>query len=135
LAQGGEKIFGVGDTGESNASLVLVKIKEDGLGHHKTKDLGVVGRIFFPLYEDIDWACRGLTTKIQNGTSVPMFQLSVLDVGFLNLMNTRTGRDNAFLYHNGDVNVMSNYNEATEFFGHYLYDCPPWSKDNVIPYC
>jgi hypothetical protein len=63
-----------------------------------------------------------------------MLQRCVLDAGFSDFMITPIGGDNVFLYHKGDVNVISVYNEAAEIFVIICMISDLWSKDNIIPY-
>lgn len=68
-----------------------------------------------------------MTAKIQNGSCVPLLQHTFSYADFTDFIIILLEGDNVFLYHGGDVDVMSFYNDCYCF-----YDCWSWSKDNVI---
>jgi len=75
-----------------------------------------------------------LTANVRNDTCFPTLQQYCLDVVFKQFKVIAMGGDNVFFYHNGDVDVMSVFNEAPEFSKYYLYDCRPLSKDKFVQY-
>jgi len=84
--------------------------------------------------EDVTWTSKGLTTSIRNGVGVPMLQQSFLDGGFENFKIILMGGDKMFVYLIGDVDVISAFIEAIDFFNSFLDNCRPWSRDYVVLY-
>lgn len=104
------------------------KLDGDGDGEGK-KYVILVGRSYEVNPKDIDWACNDMVARIHNGVSVPIIQQTISNVGFHDFMM-------APLYFMGTMKVMSVFNEATDFFSTFVYDCCAWSEnsDTVVVY-
>ncbi|CAJ2667463.1 unnamed protein product [Trifolium pratense] len=79
--------------------------------------------------DDVKWARNGVVATVINGEAIPVVQNRISDVGFKDLVLIPMGADKVFVRSMEDVDAMTTFNNAKEFFQLVFSSWTRWDKD------
>ncbi|PNX63322.1 putative sulfate transporter, partial [Trifolium pratense] len=81
--------------------------------------------------DDVKWARNGVVATVINGEAIPVVQNRISDAGFKDLVLIPMGADKVFVRSMEDVDAMTTFNNAKEFFQLVFSFWTRWDKDEL----